>query len=107
MFVEDLDRSRSLVIVAVVENAATPERVVGGDEAALTQARHHGFVVVDVVRFVGVDEDEVECAFEPADRLERRAQVDLDPAGMWTLLDVSTRDGCATLVELARIDPAA
>ena len=49
--------------------------VVGDDQPASDETRQHRLVVVDVAVLVGVDEDEVELAFEPLDRLERRAEV--------------------------------
>src|SRR6476620_1249112 len=60
VLVECPDHLRTLVIVAVVDHAAAPERVVGGNEAALAQPRQYSLVVVDVVGFVGIDEVEVE-----------------------------------------------
>ena len=97
MLVEGLDRAGAFVF-ALVKDAAAPEGVVGGDEAPLAQPWQHSLVVTDVVRLVGVNEDEVEFALEPADRLQRRAEVDLDLVGVSALVDVAAGDGGSTRI---------
>ena len=62
--VEPPDRLRRLVAIVRVGDAPRPERVVGDDQPVVGELRQHRLVVVDVVRLVGVDEDEVERAVE-------------------------------------------
>ena len=94
-------------LVGRVEHLAAPERVVDRDQAVLAQAGQHGLVVVVVVRLVGVDEDEVEVAVEPCDRLERGAEMDRDPVRVRALVDVSLRDLGVPRLDVAGVDVAA
>src|SRR5437762_7475987 len=55
---------RALRVVALVDHAAAPERVVERHQAAGRQAWQERLVVVQVVHLVRVDEDEVELALE-------------------------------------------
>ena len=65
------------------------ERVVRGDQPALGETREHSLVVVDVAILVGIDEDEVELALEAVDRLQRRAEVELDAVAVRRAVEVA------------------
>src|SRR5207248_1908710 len=85
----------------------TPQRVVHGNESSLGQFGEHGLVVLQVARLVGVYEDEVERAVERGDGFDRGAEVEVDPPGIRTALDVAAGHGRRLLVDVAGDDRAA
>ena len=91
----------------VVDDTARPERVVHDDQPAVGEQRQGRLVVVDVVRLVGVDEDEVEGAVQLRDRLQARAEPVLDAISDACLLCVAPCDRSRLLVDVAADDPAA
>ena len=71
------------IVVRGVGYSAVEQNVVGGDQPALPQQWQRALVVVNVVAFIGVDEDEIETAGvtlvdQSVQRIERRSQPQLD-----------------------------
>ena len=90
-----------------VRDLAGPEGVVDDHQPTVGEQRHRRVVVVDVVRLVRVDEDEVERPVEPGDRLERGAEPVVDAIVDSGLFRVAARDRRRLLVHVTRDDPAA
>ena len=64
--------------VALLEDPAGVQRVVGHDQAVLREPGQHGLVVADVSVLLGVHEDEVEVSLEGVDRGRGGAEVNRD-----------------------------
>src|SRR4051794_14998424 len=104
VLVEAPDRLGSVVRVGRVDDAAAPERVVGGDQAVRGEPLERGLVVVDVARFVGVDEDEVERPVELLRGVERRPDLDLDLVAVRAAIHEGAGERGALRIELERRD---
>lgn len=76
--VELAQRSRIGVAPARVRDPSRPQRVVHGDDAAAAHELQAGFVVVQVVRLVGVNEDEVERTFQLVQGFKGRTDPKVD-----------------------------
>ena len=99
--VDGTDRARVLVVVVRIRHASRPERVVEDHQACRRQLRQRRLVVVDVVRLVGIDEDEIELALELADRVECRPEPVLDAVGDLRFLRVAACDLRRLVVDVA------
>jgi hypothetical protein len=106
VLVERFDRLGALVLV-LFDDASRPQDVVRDDGPALGQLRQDGFVVVDVVLLVGVDEDEVERALERFERLERGPDAVIDPIGDAGFLGIAAGDRGRLLIDVEADNPAA
>ena len=82
------------IVVGRVEHAAAAQDVVEHDQPAGAQEPQALLVVVGVLGLVGVDEGEVErlVVRQPAQRLQRRPEPQVDPVGDAGLLEVAPGD---------------
>ena len=85
------------------DDFTAPKSVVHDYEAARAKAREHGLVIVGVVLFVGIDENEVEGPSELFDGLESRPHVDSDLAAMGALREMTASDGFRRGVDVASV----
>ena len=90
------------------EHRPMPEHVVDGDQPARGHPRHQGLVVGDVLALLGVDEGEVEERphGEMGERLQRRAQAQLDAVGQPRALPVAARHRGPLLAHVAAEQPS-
>ena len=101
--VERLNGARALVGGRGVEHLPHPQHIVEKDEPVGPQTLEDLFVVVPVVGLVGVDEGHVELRArrQRPQRLQRRAEPQLDLVRHAGLLPVAARDRRPLLVDVA------